>query len=387
MVLLSVGASLILLRQTDHGQQRSDLNKADAVVLIVLSIVLAGMLTFTAYAVVHQTTIIQTRWGEELKDSYLMMASMDENNPFYTKKVIIRDDDVGNATALPAVRWIATRAEDDIKVTFAIIPAELAKYPETAQYLNTLDRSRVEFATHGYAHESFFPLSYEEQSHLIGCGTAIIEDLLNYRPTSFVPPKSSGNVDTSRAARMHGYAIITDMTGYPCYLTNFISSFEYESSYSPPMHRSYEDFFRSFDEFNTSSEEFYLIYLHDWSFLDEGGRLNATRTEQFDQIIRYLTGKNVQFMTLREAYYWQIDKPAIRTGQIDDSTYFIDLQECRYSHLIPFRSENTRAGAITVTDVSPDQTPMRCDVERSGSLTTFQGEQGHLYIVETSDGR
>jgi len=386
MILFSVGILLIIVRKTPLGQGRADLSKAETVVLILLAVSLAGMLTLTSYALVQQTTLIHTRWSEELEDGYLMMASMEQDNPFHVKRVIIRDDDVGDAAALPAVRWLAELAEDeDVKITFAVIPAKLAENPDTADFLNTLDRSRVEFATHGYAHETFFSLPYEEQYRLIGCGTAIITDVLDYRPVSFVPPQGSGNADTSRAARLLGYTAITDMTGYPCYLTNFISSFEYEAGYAPPSHRSFDDFFRSFDDFEASSEEYYLLYLHDWTFLDDGGVLNATRTEQFEGVIHYLREKGVLFMTLREAYAWHADEPVVRTGQIDDSTYYIDLQDCRYGHTLPFMSDRVDAGGIVVTDISPGRVPFLCPVEKMSLTYIFYGEPGHLYSVEIKE--
>ncbi|MDD3111591.1 MAG: DUF2334 domain-containing protein [Methanofollis liminatans] len=381
-ILFALGFLLIVARKRSLGQGPAGLRKVEAVILILLVVSLAGMLALTSYALIHQTALLHTKWSEDLETGYLMMTSMDQDNPFYAKKVIIRDDDIGADTSLSSLRWIADLAEEkDISITLSIIPAHLSDNPATVDFLNTLDRNRVEFATHGYAHEAFFPLPYDEQYRLIECSTAIMTEVLDCRPVSFVPPQGSGNADTSRAARMLGYTTITDMIGYPCYLTNFISSFEYETGYTMVSHRSFEEFTRSFEEFEASSEEYYLLYLHDWTFLNDDGTLNTTRTEQFEGVIDYLGDKGVAFMTLGEASAWHLDGPAIRTGQIDETTYYVDLQACRYNHTLTFRSDRADDGAVVVTDLSPGETEVRCAVEKIGPLYRFYGERGHLYSV------
>lgn len=377
-ILVAVGILLVVALKGSLGQGQTGIRRAEAAVLVLLIVSLGGMLALTSYALVHQTTLLHTQWSEELENGYRMMVSMDRDNPFHVKKVIIRDDDIGADTALPSLRWFAGLAgENDIGITLSIIPAHLSENPDTVDFLKTLDRNRVEFATHGYAHEEFSPLPYEEQYRLIESGTAIIRDLLDYRPVSFVPPRASGDPDTSRAARMLGYTTITDMAGYPCYLTNFVSSFEYEADYTVVSHRSFEEFVQSFEEFESSSEDYYILYLHDWTFLDDDGSLNATRTGQFERVIEYLGEKEVAFMTLGEASAWHIDRSAIRTGRIDETTYYIDLQACRYNHTLTFRSDRE----VTVTDLSPGEAESEVQVEQRRHIYKFFGERGHIYSV------
>jgi hypothetical protein len=83
-------------------------------------------------------------------------------------------------------------------------------------------------------------------------------------------------------------------------------------------------------------------------------------------------------MTLGEASAWHIDGPAIRTGQIDDTAYYVDLQACRYNHTLTFRSDGS---GVVVTDLSPGEAPVDCAVEKMGGIYKFYGERGHIYSV------
>ena len=109
-------------------------------------------------------------------------------------------------------------------------------------------------------------------------------------------------VKTTKALRDLGYHSITDMRGNTDYIIDFVSDFEYETSYDPIVHCSFEEFKSSFDAFYDSSDEYFIIYLHDWTFLDEDKELDETKTDTFEEIIDYMKNKDVKFMTIEEAY-------------------------------------------------------------------------------------
>lgn len=227
-----------------------------------------------------------------------------QESPFFVKKVIIRNDDVGGKVD-PALEWLTNLTiEKDIKVTYAVIPAVLQNHPETIRYLNDLDRAHFEMATHGYHHIHFGELPYEEQYSLIEKGTKIMEENLHVKPYTFIPPYGSSDVNTTRACMILGYHSITDMRSRPSYITDFISDFSWESNWSirPVSHNSYQEFKNRFDEFYNSSDEFFVDLLHHGTFYDESGQLNETLVNQFEKSIDYMKNKNIEFVTIEQAY-------------------------------------------------------------------------------------
>jgi len=257
-------------------------------------------------------------------------------DPFYCKKVIIRDDDVGPSSWLPSLQWISNLTlSKNFKITYAIIPFTLSENPETIDYLLNLDQNYFEFAAHGYEHTLFEGLSYEEQYSLIENGTKIIEETLNLTPYTFVPPYGASDTNTTLVLKELGYHSITDMGNLSSNVINFVSDFDYETKWDPKVeHCDFEEFKNSFDLFYNSTDEYYIIVLHDWTFLDESKNVNDSLTIVFEQVIDYIRDTNVQFMTIEEAYRRQFDENTIQTGSIDENTYFIDLNGCTYDHRI-----------------------------------------------------
>jgi peptidoglycan/xylan/chitin deacetylase (PgdA/CDA1 family) len=303
--------------------------------LLIFSAVVGGWL----YGQYQKTLLVNTKNIERISDQLKMMNLMGRNNPFYSKKVIIRDDDIGNTKYLSSLEWIADLVIDkNLKLTLAIIPSLLVKNPRIVDYLLQLDTRIFEFAVHGYEHIHFKDKSYETQYSMIENGTKMIQNYLDYTPYTFIPPQGSGDLNTTKALRSLGYHSITDWMGYPSYITNFISDFEYEKEYDPPEHYTYEENIKNFDDFYNSSDEYYVLYLHDWTFLDNEGYLDEEKTMVFEKVIEYIKGKNVQFMTIDEAYQWHIDENVIRYGMINENHYFIDLKECQYNHNLKFNS-------------------------------------------------
>lgn len=305
--------------------------------------------------------------------------NIENYNPFYCKKVILRADDISNPDHLPSLSWIANLTiNNDMKLTFAVIPASITYNVETAEYLNQLDKGYFEFAAHGYKHTEFKGLPYEEQYNLIENATRAVEEYLHYKPFTFIPPYDSSDVNTTKALSALGYHSITNMKDHPCYVVDFISDIEYETGWDtpPPEHRSVEEFTNSFDEFYDSSDDYYIIVLHDWTFLDEEGNLNETRTHRFEEIIDYIRSKHVQFMTIEEAYQMRIDEDVIKTGMINESGYFIDLQNCSYNHTIKINPPSSWKGTVyLVNDTTGEETVL------DDTIDEFDGIKGHFFYL------
>jgi len=296
---------------------------------------------------------------------------------FYCKKVIIRDDDVGASSYLPSVRWISELAvSKDFKVTFAVIPTTLENSIEIINYLNQLDQDKFEFATHGYQHIKFREMPYNEQYSAIKNGTDILEEHLNIKPVTFVPPYGASDTNTTQALSELGYHSITDMRSTPCYVEDFINDFAYETSWDPIKHCSFEELKISFDNFFSSTDEYYIFYLHDWTFLDEENNLNETRTDVFDQVINYINTKNSQYMTIEEAYRRKIEENTIETGAIDENHYFIDLRKCIYNHTIRISPPVNWDGDIYLIDDTSGQETI-LDKEK----LEFNGAKGHFFNI------
>jgi peptidoglycan/xylan/chitin deacetylase (PgdA/CDA1 family) len=344
-------------------------NVFEALLVGIILITLAGV---GGWIYGHHTLVTTKLVYKEMTER----GGIQNNSPFYCKKVIIRNDDVGGKVD-PALEWVTNLTiEKDIKMTYAVIPAVLQNNSGTIHYLNDLDREHFEMATHGYYHIHFAELPYEEQYYLIENGTKIMEEKLHVKPCTFIPPYGSSNVNTTRACMILGYHSITDMRGYPSYITDFITDFGWESSWHPVSHHNFTEFKNSFDTFYNSSDEFYVDLLHSWTFRNESGELNKTMTSIFEKSIDYVKGKNVQFMTFEEAYEWRVDENTIGTGKVNESCYFIDLEECRYNHSIKFNSH--WEGNTLLTDITTGETRTIYK-----DIFEFDGIRGHCYEFYT----
>jgi len=346
------------------------------IILLVISSSTAGWL-FGHY---QKTLLISSENMQKLDEHLRMWDTMERDNPFYNKKIIVRDDDIGDYDYFESVNWISNLCvEKDIKVTMAIIPAVLVQNPKIIDYLNSLDREFFEFATHGFEHIHFKGLPFEQQYALIQNATKIMIENLSYAPYTFVPPQSQGDVNTTKALRLLGYHSITDMIEYPSYVTNFRTDFEWETKYNPPEHHSYDDFKNNFDSFLNSSDQYYMIMLHDWTFLKSDGALDTTLTNVFENCIDYIKSKTLQFMTTEESYCWNTDEFSIKTGMDSENKYFIDLRECRYNHSINFNTPVNWTGNIFILDVTSG---IKSSYQQE--IISFEGTKGHLYEIFTS---
>lgn len=378
IIFIAAGIYLLGLNKKRSFAANGSFTVEKTEAILMLIVVLTTVFTMgMVYGEFKGTVSISTKNFEKLENELTMMDSMEAGNPFYTKKVIIRDDDISDSERLTSVKWLSDLAVDrDVKITYSVIPASLVESPETIDYLKSLDMSYFEFAAHGYEHELFKDMPYEEQYSRIENATNILEQTLGYRPVTFVPPQGTGDVNTTKACKMLGYHSITDVMNYPSYIVDFRSDYEWEKSYEPVTHRSYDEFKTSYDGFYNSSDQYYLIYLHDWTFQNENGDLNRQRTGAFENATDYMKKDNVQFMTIDEAYMWHVDEYSVMTYMTDDLTYSIDLTECRYDHNIRFNSPVASYRQITVKDINTSQE----EIFHEKSFD-FEGKKGHWYEV------
>jgi len=376
MIFIITSLILLFVSKNKSFKKYSTIPIIEIILIVILIITSAGV-SGLLYGQYQKTLLISTENIQRIDEQLKMWDQMEKDNPFYSKKIIIRDDDIGDFLYYPSLEWISNVCiNKDIKITLAVIPATLVNNSETVDYLNQLDRKYFEFATHGYEHTIFQGVPYEKQYSLIDNGTKIIEEYLNYTPFTFVPPKGSGDVSTTKALRFLGYHSITDMIGYPSYVVNFRSDLAYDKQYTPVKHQSLEDFKNSFDIFYNSSDEFYIVFLHDWTFLDNEGKLDEVNASEFEQAIDYIKGKNVQFMTIEEGYQWYIDESRIRTGMVNNYEYFIDLRACSYNHTIRFNSPISWNGEIRLIGVTTENEELYYQ-----NIFEFDGTKGHLYEI------
>lgn len=376
IIFIFIGISLFLLKKYKIVKKDKQLRVLESILLIILLVTSASTCGWL-YGNYQKTLLLSTTNINKMNEQLKMLDQMKTNSPFYCKKIIIRNDDVGDSRYINSVKWISDLCiNSNIKMVFAVIPANLINNSKIVNYLNSLDREHFEFATHGFEHIHFQGLPIEKQQSLIENGTKIINEYLNYKPVSFVPPQSSSDVNTTKALRLLDYHCITDMLGYPSYISNFINDFAFETQYNPPKHHNFEEFKNNFDKFYNSSDEYYMLTLHDWTFLDEQGNLDLSQTYIFENAVEYIKNKNIQFMTLDDSYQWHIDEYTIKTGMMSEYKYFIDLKACRYNHSIKFNTPISWNGNVYVLD------------NINGTITTylqrvfeFEGEKGHLYEI------
>jgi hypothetical protein len=127
------------------------------------------------------------------------------------------------------------------------------------------------------------------------------------------------------------------------------------------------------------SSEYFVIILHPATFYDESGQLRSGLINDFERSIDYMKSKNVEFMTIEEAYQWYVDEPHIVAGKVNISTYFIDLTACQYSHQVKFCSPPEWQGSVIIRDISTGN-----ETQMAGGLVQFDGLNGHYYHIVRS---
>lgn len=314
----------------------------------------------------------------------------DSDNPFekmYCKKVIIRNDDVcANIDPSICLKWLTNLTiEKNIKVTYGVIVGNetFSDNAELVDYLNNLDKTYFEIATHGYTHEHFKGMPYDEQYSRIENATKTIENYLHIKPYTFITPFSSDDENTSKVCEALGYHSFSSGNAYP---NDNVVDFkvdvclEYNWSQSLPEHRSFNSLKNDFDDFYNSTDEYYVLCMHHNTFWYKNKTtLNQTRVNNFENFVDYMKTKDVEFMTIEEAYEWHVDKDRITYNQTKNG-YMIDFGECEYNHTVKFMSpEDWQGKKITVLDTTANS------VVGEYELTYFEfiDVKGHRYEIST----
>ncbi|MDI6917672.1 MAG: DUF2334 domain-containing protein [Thermoplasmatales archaeon] len=305
----------------------------------------------------------------------------------YCKKVIIKDDDVDARDQRdPSIclKWLTNLTlEKDIKVTYGVIVGNetFCDNMELVDYLNSLDKTHFEIATHGYTHEHFKGMPYDEQYSRIENATKTIENYLHVRSYTFITPGSNDDANTSKVCEALGYHSFSSGRAYPN--DNIVdfkidACLEYNWSQSPPEHCSFNSLKNNFDDFYNSTDEYYVICMHHNTFWYENKTtLNQTRVNNFEDFIDYVKTKNVEFMTIEDAYEWEVDKDRIIHNQTKNS-YIIDFGRCEYNHTVKFTSpENYQGKKIVVLDATTNNVIGKYDA----NYFEFTGVKGHRYEI------
>jgi hypothetical protein len=81
-------------------------------------------------------------------------------------------------------------------------------------------------------------------------------------------------------------------------------------------------------------------------------------------------------MTIEEAFQMKIDEDVIKTGMINESSYFIDLSECIYNHTIKIYSPSTWKGTVYILDDTTGEETLLDD-----TINEFDGIKGHVFYL------
>lgn len=382
-IIFTVSSFLLYTSRFKHFRDRY-LRRVSLVEITLIFFLLSSTI-FTGgfiYGQYEKTLLIKSQNINIISDQVNMinkMGTIAENSSLNNKKIIIRNDDVGLYSSNKSLEWLSNLTYDKkIKITYAVVPLPASKNMPLLYYLNNLSRNRFELAVHGYEHESLYGKPYEEQLSLITNSTNLAEKYSQDRPYTFVPPYNKGDINTTKVCRILGYHTITDVRGYPLYLKNMKSSFNWEKEYQPPKHQSFEEFKDSFDSFYNSSEEYFVICVHDWTFLGENGELDSEKTANFEKAVEYMLDKNVQFMTIEEAYRWSTDENDIVYELINDSSYFVDLRECNYNHTIIINQMPMIENATIYNVDTQEMINSKFGVK----YLEFEAQKGYLYYIQ-----
>jgi hypothetical protein len=242
------------------------------------------------------------------------------------KIVIIRDDDVFKLE--PGLEWLTTfSVNNNINITYAVIPILIASKNVDKTIIDNLtklidNRNNIELATHGY--DVLGGLPYDVQYSLIDNGTKLMEQYFGSRLYTFISPHGSCDLNTTKACRDLGYHSISGIAVNDSYLPNFLTNFyweDYSISNLPNyriQHIKFSTFVSMFDRFYNSSNEIYVTQMHHATWCNQSGEINTTQIKIFENSIAYMKSKNVEFMTMEQAY---------RLIYLDSSpTYFVNCQ-------------------------------------------------------------
>jgi peptidoglycan/xylan/chitin deacetylase (PgdA/CDA1 family) len=221
------------------------------------------------------------------------------------KEVFIRADDFYSMNA--GWQWLTDLTNSmDFSATYAVIPAWV-DWTSAAQLTQLMDKNKIEIATHGLDHTEMTG-TYQEQYDEINQATKLLTSEF-WRPRTFVSPYSVDDLNTVAACEALGYHSISgNLVSGAQGINQFQSGLNWETDWSVPNdavpHLSLSDFQSVFDQFYSSNTQRLTVNLHPLTYIDANGGLRTDDTNAFAQSIDYMKGKNVEFMTMDQAYKW-----------------------------------------------------------------------------------
>ena len=229
-------------------------------------------------------------------------------------KVFLRADDLQMMSEWdPSWTWFTNLiSSKNAKATIAVIPQN-SWGPDTLtsiSKLQSLDKSKIELATHGYDHTDLVSLGgYDQQYAALKAATDLMTENL-YRPRTMVAPFLDSDADTVNACKALGYHTMvgTAVAGITGINQQNGNNFEWESSWpatGPIPHHTLGEFETSFDAAYNSGTKIYEISAHPETMqaADENTYANSidymkSKTNQY--------GSGVDFMTFDQYYNYNL---------------------------------------------------------------------------------
>lgn len=140
--------------------------------------------------------------------------------------IVIRVDDIQDFAFREAqIFLIKENIINQVPFSLAIIAGMFGEDSEIVQTVKLAISSGSEVAAHGWEHEDFARLLFDEQVSLLGKSRSRIKDTLDFDVKVFVPPVFSFSKDTIAAMHEEGYSIISASTevGEPGSVSDIIS--------------------------------------------------------------------------------------------------------------------------------------------------------------------
>ncbi len=226
-----------------------------------------------------------------------------------SKKILLRADDFYWNSA-PWLWFIDLIDEKQIKGTCALVPVDLEEdwNQDMPWYLWYTDTDSVEQAVHGYTHDDFTEMTYEEQYGELQKAKDVMNDNFLW-PTTFVAPYNNGNLDTLQALEAAGFLSYSGnyVDGYDGDVGQFSTIYCLESDWNgnhPLPHISADDFANVWG-WLSQEDDYICLYLHPHTYLDENGLLSTEETDKLSACVDFLKTQNVEFMTIEQANKWK----------------------------------------------------------------------------------
>ena len=266
-------------------------------ILVVLAIIAAGVVyapsEFTKFGIVANNTTENLTANCCCDDSNVCHCD-------YPRIVVIRDDDVKNNT--PALEWMTnTITANNAKCVYAVIPDLLTE--SGINYLNSLDPTKFELATHGLDHTLT-----EDQVAIMPSAKLLMVSYFNKTPTSIAAPYEVATTEfMSEAHRQSYHSQINNNSELTSPIYTFPFDFRWEYNWNLanlPTYRTFDDFKQAFE---SSNKRIFIINVH-----HEDIYQNPIAMADFTKSLNYLNNNVSCFFMTEEQAYQTVSKGIIK---------------------------------------------------------------------------